>query len=157
MVREVIYRDEQVSQLASNLHLPKTTITGILKEYSCYIKEKLMAGNTVKFLNVCYIRVEGSPEREHETLAYVSTEIARKLGISPDITYRVLSSFEEYMIRDLRKFYGYCIKGIIRIRLEQTSEGVYRVRTKKSTRYNGLPITVTTLGSFKRKAEIVAS
>lgn len=157
MIREVIYRDEQVNQLASNLNLPKTTITGILKEYSCYIKERLMDGYTVKFLNVCYIRVNGEAEREHETLAYVATEIGRKLGVSGDVTYRVLSSFEEYMVRDLRKFYGYCIKGIVRIRLEQTSEGIYKVRTKKSTRYNGLPITVTTLGTFKRKAEITAS
>lgn len=156
MTREVIYRDEQVNQLSSNLNLPKTVITGILKEYSCYIKERLMAGYTVKFLNVCYIRVNGESEKEHETLAYVATEIAGRVGVSNDIAYRVLSAFEEYMIRDLRKFYGYCIKGIIRIRLEQTSEGVYRVRTKKSTRYNGLPITVTTLGSFRRKAEIIA-
>lgn len=156
MAREVIYRDEQVNQLSSNLNLPKTVITGILKEYSCYIKERLMAGYTVKFLNVCYIRVNGESEKEHETLAYVATEIAGRVGVSNDIAYRVLSAFEEYMIRDLRKFYGYCIKGIIRIRLEQTSEGVYKVRTKKSTRYNGLPITVTTLGSFRRKAEIVA-
>lgn len=156
MTREVIYRDEQVNQLSSNLNLPKTVITGILKEYSCYIKERLMAGYTVKFLNVCYIRVNGESEKEHETLAYVATEIAGRVGVSNDIAYRVLSAFEEYMIRDLRKFYGYCIKGIIRIRLEQTSEGVYKVRTKKSTRYNGLPITVTTLGSFRRKAEITA-
>lgn len=156
MTREVIYRDEQVNQLSSNLNLPKTVITGILKEYSCYIKERLMAGYTVKFLNVCYIRVNGESEKEHETLAYVATEIAGRVGVSNDIAYRVLSAFEEYMIRDLRKFYGYCIKGIIRIRLEQTSEGVYKVRTKKSTRYNGLPITVTTLGSFRRKAEIIA-
>lgn len=156
MTREVIYRDEQVNQLSSNLNLPKTVITGILKEYSCYIKERLMAGYTVKFLNVCYIRVNGESEKEHETLAYVATEIAGRVGVSGDIAYRVLSAFEEYMIRDLRKFYGYCIKGIIRIRLEQTSEGVYKVRTKKSTRYNGLPITVTTLGSFRRKAEIIA-
>lgn len=156
MTREVIYRDEQVNQLSSNLNLPKTVITGILKEYSCYIKERLMAGYTVKFLNVCYIRVNGESEKEHETLAYVATEIAGRVGVSNDIAYRVLSAFEEYMIRDLRKFYGYCIKGIIRIRLEQTSEGVYKVRTKKSTRYNGLPITVTTFGSFRRKAEIIA-
>lgn len=156
MIREVIYRDDQVNQLSSNLNLPKTTITGILKEYSCYIKERLTAGYTVKFLNVCYIRVNGESEKEHETLAYVATEIGRRVSVSGDVVYRVLSSFEDYMIRDLRKFYGYCIKGIIRIRLEQTSEGVYRVRTKKSTRYNGLPITVTTLGSFKRKAEIIA-
>lgn len=156
MVREVIYRDEQVAQLSENLRLPKTVIAGVLKEYSRYIKERLMEGYTVKFLNVCYIRVNGDAEREHETLAYVATEIALKMGISRDVAYRILSSFEEYMIRDLKKFYGYCIKGIVRIRLEQTKEGVYKVRTKKSTRYNGYPITVTTLGSFRRKAEITA-
>lgn len=154
MIKEVVYREEQVNQLARRLNLTKTVVENILSSYVSYLKGRLSEGKTIKFLNVCYLRVDGKDEETHETLAYVSNELGRDLGVSQSIVYRVLSTFEEYLISDLRNFYSYCIKGLIRIRLEPYGNG-YKVRTKKSTIYDGINITVTTLGSFKRKAEIV--
>lgn len=154
MIKEVVYREEQVNQLARRLNLTKTMVADILNGYVGYLKDKLSKGETIKFLNVCYLRVDGKDEETHETLAYVSNELGKDLGISQSIVYRVLTTFEEYLISDLKNFYSYCIKGLFRIRLERYGNG-YKVRTKKSTVYDGLNVTVTTLGSFKRKAEIV--
>ena len=152
---EILYREEQISQLASKLKLSKTAVASVLNEYYMHITSRLISGYTVKFLNVCYIKVNGAPMKERETLAYVATEVGRAVGVSSDVAYRVLTTFEEFMIRDLKKFYGYSIRGIVRIRLVQVSDTECRVRVKRSTRYSGHPITVTTLGSFRRRVETV--
>ena len=156
MVSDVLYRDEQLSQLSKRLNIPKTTVLDIWNSYLNYLWDRIYEGFTVKFLNVCYIRVDGRDIKEHETLAYISTEISYMLNISKDIVFRVLSSFEEYLIENLRKYYGYCIKGLVRIRYEKVEDGYRRVRAKKSTIYNGLDVTVIMLGSFKRKVEMYA-
>lgn len=152
---ETIYRDVQVDQLSRKLGIHKSTVSAILNEYIGYLKHKLSQGETVKFLNICYLRVAGKDEKERETLAYISTEIGRKLKIGSAVVFRVLTSFEEYLISDLQRFYSYSIRGLIRIKLEKNYKGEYKVRTKKSTVYNGIDVYVTTLGSFKRKAEIL--
>lgn len=152
---ETIYRDVQVAQLSRKLNIPKSTVSEILNEYVGYLKGKLDNGETVKFLNICYLRVAGKEEKERETLAYVSTEIGRKVNVGSVVVLRVLTSFEEYLISDLQRFYSYSIRGLIRIKLEKNHKGEYKVRTKKSTVYNGKDVYVTTLGSFKRKAEIL--
>lgn len=153
MVKDIIYRDEQVCQIAKKLNIPKSTVTDIWKEYVYYLQERIREGHTVKFLNVCYMVVDKKDDELHETLAYISKEIGDILSVSDSMVYRVLTSFEEYLIHDLRNFYSYCIRGLVRIRLEKFKEGTYHVRLSKSKIYNG-NVRVVTLGSFKRKVEL---
>lgn len=152
---ETVYRDDQVAQISKHLGIPKVTVTNILTSYVNYLKGKLESGETIKFLNVCYLRVGGKDESLHETIAYTSNELGNSLGISGNMVYRVLTTFEEFLIKDLRKLYSYSIRGLIRIKLEKNYKGEYKVRTKKSTVYNCEDVYVTTTGYFKRKAEVL--
>lgn len=152
---EIIYRDVQVSQLARRLGLSKVCISNILDSYIGYLKDRISCGETVKFLNVCYLKVEGKDIENKETLAYISHEIADELRLGQSVVYRVLTSFEEYMISDLQKFYSYSIRGLVRIRLKKNYNGEFKVRVKKSTVYNGCDVYVSTLNSFKRRVEIL--
>lgn len=152
---ETVYRDEQVSQISSKLGISKKDVTTVLSNYTEYLKGRLNEGKTIKLLNICYIRVDGKDEEMNETLAYISTELGKRVGINPNVVYRVFTSFEELLIRDLRKLYSYNIRGLVSIKLEKNFKDEYKVRIKKSTSYVGNNIYVSTCGSFKRKAEIL--
>lgn len=154
-LNEVVYKDTQITQVSNYLGISKVSVDKVLTYYVDYLKEKLEKGETIKFLNICYLRVNGKQETMHETLAYVSDEIGSILGISQVVVLRILSTYEEILIKDLKKLYAYSIRGLIRIRLEKNYKGEFKVRTKKSTVYNGKDIYVTTTNSFKRKVEIV--
>ena len=151
---ETVYKDVQISQVSKHLNIPKVVVRDIFTTYVNYLKDKLSRGETIKFLNVCYLKVGGKDESVHETIAYVANEIGQKLGHSQTTVYRVLMAYEDFLIRDLRKLYSYSIRGLIRIRLEKDYNGNYKVRTKKSTAYEGYDIYVTTTGYFKRKVEV---
>lgn len=155
-MNEVVYKDVQMEQLSRRLGIPKVQVTNIWNEYINRLSSKIDAGETVKFLNVCYLRVNSKElkkgEGYQETLAYISHEIADKLGYSQVTVFRVLTSFEEYLILDLQNSYSYSIRGICRIRLERYG-GSYRVRIKKSTKYNSMDVYVSTISTFKRKVE----
>jgi len=125
----------------------------VLTAYINYLQTKIAEGKTVKFLNICYIRVYGCKEETHETLAYISYEIGKEVGQSQNVVYRILSTYEESIISDIKSMFAYSIKGIVRLRLEKDYHGNLRVRAKKSTIYDGYDIRVITTGSFKRKAE----
>lgn len=152
---ETIFRDGQVTQIANYLGLSKRTVCSVITKYVEHLKEKLESGETVKFLNVCYLCYEGKDMQVCETLAYVANNLGKELGLSQTVVYRVLTGFEEFLIKDLQKLNSYTIRGLVRIRLEKYVDGGYRVRTKKSTAYNNWDIYVTALPSFKRRAEMV--
>ena len=153
---ETVYKDAQISQVSKHLNIPKTTVYQIFTAYVDYLKGKIDKGETVKFLDVCYLRVNGKDEQVHETLAYISHELADSLKLSHVVVYRVLTTYSEFLIRDLKKLNSYSIRGLIRIKLEKNYKGEYKVRTKKSTVYNGKDVYVTTTNFFKRKAEVLA-
>lgn len=154
MIKETVYKDVQLSQIAKRLNVTVNSVRNIWNEYEKYIQDTIFSGHSVKFLNICYFRVDGKPVEYHVTLAYVATEIAKRLSISKDVTYRVLLSFEEYLINDLRNFYSYCIRGILKIWLQKVEDGSYRIRSSKSTIYDGYDIRVSILPGFRRKVEI---
>ena len=154
MIKETIYKDVQLNQIAKRLNVTVNSVKNIWNEYEQYIQDMIFSGYSVKFLNICYFRVDGHPVEYHITLAYVATEIAKRLNISKDVTYRVLLSFEEYLIEDLRNFYSYCIRGILKIWLQKVEDGSYRIRSTKSAIYDGYDIRVVILSGFRRKVEI---
>lgn len=153
---ETVYKDAQISQVSNHLNIPKTTVNQIFSSYVEYLKNKIDNGETVKFLDICYLRVEGKDEQIHETLAYISHELADDLKLSQVLVYRVLTTYGEFLIRDLKKLNSYSIRGLLRIKLEKNYKGEYKVRTKKSTVYNGKDVYVTTTNFFKRKAEVLS-
>ena len=153
---EIVFKDSQIAQISSHLNITKTSVHNILTEYISYLRNKISNGESIKFLNVCYLRVDGQVENTFETLAYIANEIGQRVGQQQPIVYRVLTTYEEFLIKDLRKLNSYSIRGLIRIKLEKDYKGNWVVRTKKSTVYNGHDIYVTTMPSFKRKAEVVA-
>lgn len=148
-----IFKEEQIIDLSQNLNIPKTVVSSVLSTYIGYLQEKISEGKTIKFLNICYIRVNNCMEEVHETLAYISHEIGNYVGQSQSVVYRILSTFEETIIHDVKNMMAYSIKGIVRFRLEQDYHGNYKVRAKKSTIYDGYNIRVITTGNFKRKVE----
>ena len=94
-----------------------------------------------------------------ETTAYIASEIGMRVGISSNIVYRVLCTYEDFVIRTLRKTYDCRIRGLVRITLEpfyskKEKKTVRKVRMKKSTKYNSKGIRVSALSSFKRKLEV---
>ena len=82
---ETVYRDVQVAQVATSLKLSKNVVENILTTYVAYLKKRLEEGETIKFLNVCYLRVNSKDESSHKTLAYVCTELGNTLGISSSV------------------------------------------------------------------------
>lgn len=153
---ETIFKDEQVSLISKQLGIPKVQVNKIITTYVHYLRCKLDSGETIKFLNICYLKYEGKDEEVHETLAYVSHEVGEVIGQSQVVVYRVLTTFEETLIKELKKLNSFSVRGLIRIKLEKNYKGDYKVRTKKSTVYNNEDIYVTTLGSFKRRVEVVS-
>lgn len=153
---ENIFKDTQVSLISNHLGIYKTTVESIISEYVSYLRGKIDNGESVKVLNICFLRVNNNTTPIKETLAYISYEIAERLNLTQNVVYRVLSTWEEFIIRDLQKFNSCSIRGLIRVRLEKDYKGDFVVRTKKSTVYNGKDVYVTTLPGFKRKAEVVA-
>ena len=151
---EVVFKNSQISQISEHLGITKVSVNNILTEYIKRLRERLESGETIKFLNVCYLRVGGSGSVARETLAYISAEIGEVVGQSSTVVYRVLTTYEDLLIRDLRKLNTYSIRGVVRIKLEKNYKGEYKVRIKKSTAYNGFDVYVTTLPSFKRRVEV---
>lgn len=152
---ETIFKDVQVAQISQHLGISKKLVNEVITNYVMYLREKLESGETVKFLNVCYLRYDGKDLDVYETLAYISHKIADNLGTTQSVVYRVLTSFEDFMIKDLQNMNPYTIRGLVRIRLEKNVKGELKVRIKKSTTYNNWVIHITTLPSFKRRAEVV--
>lgn len=151
---DTVYKSEQISILSDSLNISKTDVKAILDAYISRLTDKLEKGETVKFLNICYlVNVSKGRNGYHETLAYISNEIGTQVKIGKDVVYRVLSDFEDIIAQDVSRFYTYTIRGIIGISRCEYKKGVFKLRVKKSSVYNSVGIRVVTLNSFRRKVE----
>lgn len=154
---EVIYREEQVESTSKKLNLSKQLVACILNNYIAYLKELIEQGKSVKFLNICYLRVEGDlNNRELETLAYIATEIGSYLDVGGSVVLRVLKCFEDQVLETLKAEKGFSVRGLVRIKLSPTVNGD-KLRIRKSTVYNNKDVYVITLCSFRRKFEYALS
>ena len=152
MVLDILYREEQIYKISKRLNINKVDVNLIIKNYSSYLQEKLNVGETIKILNICYIKnVQEESDFKLETLGYIATEIADNTNMGRETVLRVLSTLEECIIQDIKNGKGYSLRGLVRIRC---TDG--KVRIKKSTKYNGKPVYVVTLNSFRRKVELDA-
>lgn len=150
---EVFFRKEQVEEISSKLNITKLSAEEIVFAYEDYLIKRLQLGESVKFLNICFLK-RTKADSTIETLAYTSTEISKEFNgrYSSEMILRVLTTFQEVIESNLKKFNGFSIKGLVRIRLVEYGNG-YKVRIKKSTTLNGEDVRVQTIGSFRRKVE----
>lgn len=150
---EVFFRKEQVEEISSKLKITKLSVEEIVFAYEDYLIKRLQLGESVKFLNICFLK-RTKADSTIETLAYTSTEISKEFNgrYSSEMILRVLTTFQEVIESNLKKFNGFSIKGLVRIRLVEYGNG-YKVRIKKSTTLNGEDVRVQTIGSFRRKVE----
>lgn len=150
IVVDVLYRDVQTELIADKLSLSKKDVDLILRSYVSYLREKINSGNTVKVLNICYIKNKENDKELRETLGYIATEISNVIKVGSTTIRRVLSTLEEFIISDIAEGKAYSIRGLVRIRCEEVN-GEKRVRIKKSTKDNGKPIHIVTLDSFRKR------
>lgn len=143
-----LYRDEQVNTISYNLNISKTVVRQVITSYAKYLEDKIMGGEPVKFLNICHIRVNSCISDTQETLAYIATELSRKINQSDVLVKRVLETYENLIVEDLSKGFSYNIRGLVNL----TVEGNH-VYSKKSSKYQGYDVRVMLIGRFKRKVE----
>ena len=149
----LIFKDEQIANVARKLNLQKKIVKDVLEEYIGRLLNGICAGKTVKVFNICYLRVNKDlSTRETETLAYTATEVGKVVGVPSNTAYRCISSFTDQIVTDLQRDRRVSIRGLIRVQLNEDG----KLRVKKSTSYNGNDVYVITLGSFKRKVETYA-
>lgn len=148
---QTIYKEEQIDAVSSKLNLPRTTVKSIIELYVDTLGDDILSGKTVKVFNICYLRVKSElGNEERKTLAYISTEIGKKLSVGGVTVLRVLEFFEDQIVEELQSGNGVTIRGLIRIQpCDENSTKCVRIR--KTTSYNSAPVYVSTLGSFKRR------
>lgn len=151
---ETVFKTEQVFILSERLGLSQKDVKKVL---DCYINRligKLKNGETVKFLNICYLVSENNRGNKYqETLAFISNEIGSETRLGKELVFRILSEFSNFIVTDLKKFYSYTIRGLVNISLEEYKKGVYKVRVRKSKSLREIGVRVVTINSFKRKVE----
>ena len=149
----IIYTKEQIASIANELGISKSDVNSILGCYSGYLQTKILEGKTVKILNICYLKNNNENldigNAYRETLAYIATELSEMIGLGSVTIQRVLSTLEDFIVADIKEGKGYSLRGLVRIRCNKDG----KVRIKKSTKWNGEPVSVVTLHSFKRRVE----
>lgn len=150
---DIIYTKEQIASIANELGISKSDVNNILGSYSGYLQTKILEGKTVKILNICYLKNNNEnldiSNAYRETLAYIATELSEMIGLGSVTIQRVLSTLEDFIVADIKEGKGYSLRGLVRIRCNKDG----KVRIKKSTKWNGEPVSVVTLHSFKRRVE----
>lgn len=152
---DILFREEQVEKIAVKLNISKQNVNLILYNYSTYLQNKLRSGNTIKVLNICYVGNPNEPkDANRETLGFIATELSMLSNMGSTTILRVLLTLEELIIKDIKSGIGYCIRGLIRIRCIRDDNGEYHVRIRKSTNFNGMPVRIITLNSFRRRVDM---
>lgn len=152
-MNDTVFKDVQITQVAERLGVSKVVVNNIITGYVEYLRSQIGKGYTARFLNICYLVCKRDTDSTFETLAYTATELSKKLNQSPILVQRVLTEYEELLIKDLKNLHPYTVRGLVRIRLEKDYKGKFVVRIKKSTAYNTYDVYVSTMGGFKRRVE----
>lgn len=147
-----VCKDDVVLVISNSLHIPKSTVKSVIDAYLNRLRESLSKGETIKFLNICYIVNSNTGRVYKETLAYISSEIGTSLGISGLVVLRILQTYEDNIAKDVCKFYTHSVKGIVRFKRIEYESGVYKLRLNKATNL-GSDFRVVTLNLFRRKVD----
>lgn len=150
---ETVYKTEQVAMLSKRLNIDKIVVKRVLDAYYSRLLNRLNSGESIKFLNICYLVNEEDKGGYHETLAYISNDIGTSLKVGKEVVFRVLSELNDCITDDVKNFYSYTIKGLLHISCCEYKTGLYKVRVRKSATLDKRGIRVVTSNSFKRKIE----
>ena len=151
---EKVNKVDLIYSLSRVIGVHQTDVRRVIDAYVDRLKKRLYNGESIKVLNICYlINKDSTKKYYHETLAYISSDIGEETKLGKELVFRILTSYEEMIIRDLRKFYSYGIRGLVKFRNTEYTRGVYKVRVNKSSMLDS-NIRVVTLNSFRRKVEL---
>lgn len=151
---DTVFKAEQVYIISDRLGIAQKDVKLVIDSYVNRILSKVRDGETVKFLNICYLVPEGGKRNSYlETLSYISNDISKEVRLGKDVVYRVLSELSNFISTDLKKFYSYTIRGVVNISLEEYKKDVYKVRVRKSKNLRDMGVNIITINSFKRKVE----
>lgn len=146
-----VFKEEQIDVVSRKINLSRVTVKSVVERYIDYLVEELCSGKTIKVFNICYLRVKSrESDCEMKTLAYISSEIGKELSLGGATVLRVLSCFEDQIVNDLRRGNGFTLRGLVRIQTT-VENGCTRLRIRKATCYNSVPVYTSTLGSFRRR------
>lgn len=148
-----VYKTDQIYFLSKAVGVSQADVKRVLDCYTDRLKEKLSNGETIKFLNICYLVNSENKQYYHETLAYISTEIGNETKLGKELVLRILTTYEDTIARDLRKFYTYGVRGLVKFRYTEYRNGICRLRVNKGSNLDS-NIRVITLNSFRRKVEL---
>lgn len=148
-----VYKTDLIYSLSKAVRVPQTDVKRVVDIYTERLKRKLNNGETIKFLNICYLVNSDNSQYYHETLAYISTEIGNESKLGKELVFRILTTYENMIAQDLRKFYTYGVRGLVKFRYTEYRKGVCKVRVNKGSNLDS-NIRVVTLNSFKRKVEV---
>ncbi|MGV3076274.1 HU family DNA-binding protein [Clostridium baratii] len=148
-----VSKSDLIYSLSKVVGVPQSDVKRVVDAYVSRLKHRLENGETVKFLNICYLVNNENKHYYHETLAYISTEIGNETKLGRELVFRILSSYEDMIVHDLRKFYSYGVRGLVKFRYTEYTKGVFKVRVNKGSNLDS-NIRVVTLNSFKRKVEV---
>lgn len=108
-----IYRDDMVEIVARECKLPKSTVKKVIIDYTDYIYKETSIQHTVKFLHLFYI--ENKENKDHETFAYVCTEIAKEKEYNGKTVQNVLETYEQCLLDELLNGKGISIYGVAKV------------------------------------------
>ena len=145
---DTIRRGDMVYIISKNLSLTEDTVRKTLVGYVNYIKRKLDKKESVNILNIATLKVKDY-DGYLDTLAYVCTEVAKDVNISPLAVKEILSYYEEQLLYDLKEGYDHSITGLVTVAIENGRLVVSKSRLLgRNTNFR-----LKTIRSFKRKAE----
>ena len=149
---EVVFKQEQFKLVSKKVNLPFTKVSEVLNSYIQYLKDEITNGNTVRFLNICYIKVDGNGCKNLKTRAFIATELSKEVDVSSSVIMGILDRYEELIEKDVTSFFPYTIKGLLRIKIDDSPKG-NKLHIYKTSEYNNLPIRIYTIRQFKYRCE----
>lgn len=147
-----VFKSEQIYAISKELGVSQVDVKKVLDSYTNRLSDKVKNGETIKFLNICYLVNSSNKNYYNETLAYVSNEIGRETKLGKELVFRVLKTYEDTIIQDLKRFYSHGIRGLVKFKRIEYGEGVYKVRVNKGSNLDS-DVRVVTINSFRRKVE----
>lgn len=147
-----VYKSDQIYCLSKAVGVSQADVKRVLDSYTERLRTKLANGETIKFLNICYLVNSENKQYYHETLAYISTEIGNETKLGKELVLRILTTYEDTIAQDLRKFYTYGVRGLVKFRYTEYRNNICKLRVNKGTNLDS-NIRVITLNSFRRKVE----
>lgn len=135
----------QAEKIAERLNISKYFVKPVLVSYIDFILDQIRSGNTVKFLNVCIIRINKNPRENCETRAYIANKLSTK-EVSPVVVARILEEYEQCIVEDLKDGGIYRMQGLCTIGYNNNS-----LSCRKSTKISGHHIVISFVERFKRR------